>query len=86
MELFVSETWKLFIGAATHKIPRFAAVDLNPEEVANGMRDAAAVKAKLTEQEVRDNLMAWQQEIRGKRTPFSDAAVAREALAKRGVT
>jgi FKBP-type peptidyl-prolyl cis-trans isomerase FklB len=41
--------------------------DMNPEEVANGMRDALSGKAKLTEQEVRETLMAWQQEIRGKR-------------------
>jgi FKBP-type peptidyl-prolyl cis-trans isomerase FklB len=40
---------------------------MNPEEVANGMRDALSGKAKLTEQEVRETLMAWQQEIRGKR-------------------
>jgi FKBP-type peptidyl-prolyl cis-trans isomerase FklB len=41
--------------------------EVNPEEVANGLRDAISGKAKLTEQEVRETLMAWQQELRSKR-------------------
>ena len=41
--------------------------DINADEVSNGLRDALAGKAKLTEQEVRETLMAWQQDLRTKR-------------------
>jgi FKBP-type peptidyl-prolyl cis-trans isomerase FklB len=41
--------------------------EVNPDQVATGLRDALAGKTKLTEQEVRETLMAWQQELRGKR-------------------
>src|SRR5689334_60868 len=41
--------------------------EVNPDEVASGLRDAISGKAKLTEQEVRETLMAWQQELRSKR-------------------
>src|SRR2546421_10980643 len=42
--------------------------DINADEVSNGLRDALAGKAKLEEKEVRETLMAWQQELRAKRT------------------
>jgi FKBP-type peptidyl-prolyl cis-trans isomerase FklB len=42
--------------------------DVNPDEIMNGLRDALAGKAKLEEKEVRETLMAWQQELRAKRT------------------
>jgi FKBP-type peptidyl-prolyl cis-trans isomerase FklB len=41
--------------------------DINADEVSNGLRDALAGKAKVTEQEVRETLMAWQQDLRTKR-------------------
>lgn len=40
--------------------------EINPDQVASGLRDALSGKAKMTEQEVRETLMAWQQELRGK--------------------
>jgi FKBP-type peptidyl-prolyl cis-trans isomerase FklB len=40
--------------------------EVNPDQVANGLRDALSGKTKMTEQEVRETLMAWQQELRGK--------------------
>jgi len=42
--------------------------DLNADEVASGLRDALAGRPKLEEKEVRETLMAWQQELRAKRT------------------
>jgi FKBP-type peptidyl-prolyl cis-trans isomerase FklB len=42
--------------------------DINADEVASGLRDALAGTAKMSEQEVRETLMAWQQDLRGKRT------------------
>lgn len=42
-----------------------AEVDI--DQVAAGMRDALGGKTKLTEQEVRETLMAWQQDLRAKR-------------------
>jgi FKBP-type peptidyl-prolyl cis-trans isomerase len=42
--------------------------EINADEVASGLRDALAGKAKLDEKEVREILMAWQQELRSKRT------------------
>lgn len=42
--------------------------EINADEVASGLRDALAGKAKLEEKEVREILMAWQQELRAKRT------------------
>ena len=41
--------------------------EVNPDQVAAGLRDAIAGQPKVTEQEVRETLMAWQQELRGKR-------------------
>ncbi len=41
--------------------------DIDAEQVSNGLRDALANKAKMSEQEVRETLMAWQQELRSKR-------------------
>jgi len=42
--------------------------DVNAEEFANGIRDALAGKAKLTDNEIRETLMAFSQEMRNKRT------------------
>ncbi len=47
---------------------RMQGADVDVEQVAAGMRDVLGGKAKLTEQEVRETLMAWQQELRAKRT------------------
>ena len=33
--------------------------DINPDEVAAGLRDALAGKSKLTETEVRETMMSW---------------------------
>ena len=41
--------------------------EVNPEEFANGLRDALSGKAKLDEKEVRDTLMAFSTELRNKR-------------------
>ena len=41
--------------------------DINPDEVSAGLRDALASRAKMSENEVRTNLMAWQQGLRAKR-------------------
>jgi FKBP-type peptidyl-prolyl cis-trans isomerase FklB len=41
--------------------------DVDIEQVAAGMRDMLGGKAKLTEAEVRETLMAWQQDLRAKR-------------------
>src|SRR5678816_4229116 len=40
--------------------------DINAEEVANGLRDFMAGKAKMDEKEIRETMMAWQTELRGK--------------------
>ena len=42
--------------------------DPDLDQVAAGMRDALGGKAKLTDAEVRETLMAWQQELRAKRS------------------
>jgi FKBP-type peptidyl-prolyl cis-trans isomerase FklB len=42
--------------------------DVNAEEFANGIRDALAGKAKLNDNEIRETLMAFSQEMRNKRT------------------
>ena len=41
--------------------------DINADLVSEGLRDALAGKARLNEQEVRETLMAWQQDLRTKR-------------------
>lgn len=41
--------------------------DVDVDQIAAGLRDAMAGKAKLTDQEVRENWMAWQQDLRAKR-------------------
>lgn len=51
--------------ASTMKMQGF---EINPDELANGLRDALAGKAKLDEKEVRETLMAFSQELRNKRT------------------
>ena len=45
--------------------------EINADDVAAGLRDALAGKAKLTEAEVRETLMAWQTELRAKRSEKS---------------
>ena len=42
--------------------------DVSPDDVAAGIRDVQAGKARLTEAEVRETLTAWQTELRGKRS------------------
>jgi FKBP-type peptidyl-prolyl cis-trans isomerase len=42
--------------------------DVNVEEIANGLRDALAGKAKMEEKEVRETLTTWYGELRNKRT------------------
>jgi FKBP-type peptidyl-prolyl cis-trans isomerase len=41
--------------------------DVDIDQIAAGMRDALGGKTKLTDQEVRETLMAWQTELRAKR-------------------
>jgi FKBP-type peptidyl-prolyl cis-trans isomerase FklB len=41
--------------------------EVNPEELANGARDALAGKAKLEDKEVRETLISFNQELRNKR-------------------
>ncbi len=41
--------------------------DVDLDQVAAGMRDALGGKTKLTDAEVRETLMAWQQDLRAKR-------------------
>ena len=41
--------------------------EVNVDELANGVRDALAGKAKIDDSTVRSNLMAWQQDLRAKR-------------------
>ena len=42
--------------------------DVDIDQVAAGMRDALGGKTKITDAEVREILMAWQQDLRAKRT------------------
>jgi FKBP-type peptidyl-prolyl cis-trans isomerase FklB len=41
--------------------------DINADEVSRGLRDALAGKAMLSDQQVRETLTAWQQDLRAKR-------------------
>ena len=45
---------------------KLQSVDFNLDEVMNGLRDGMAGKAKLNPQEIREILMAWQQDLRTK--------------------
>ena len=55
------------LGANIGNSMKAQGADLNLDQVAAGMRDVMSGQAKLTDQEIRETLMAWQQDLRAKR-------------------
>ncbi len=58
-------SYSLGVNIANSMKMQGAEVDV--DQVATGMRDVLSGKAKMTEQEVRETLMAWQQDLRARR-------------------